>query len=99
VRKGALKAAEAGAPATPANGAGGGGAHGGEGVVAGGGARAPHAGGQEESGWDGDDGGGSRVRSRAGSLARSSVSFTRRGGRMRAAAKRRTGEGGGREPE
>lgn len=67
VREGALKAAEAGAPATPANGAGGGGARGGEGVVAGGGARAPHAGGQEESG-----GGGTAAAAigRGGSLAR-----------------------------
>lgn len=67
MREGALKAAEAGAPATPANGAGGGGARGGEGVVAGGGARAPHAGGQEESG-----GGGTAAAAigRGGSLAR-----------------------------
>jgi hypothetical protein len=55
VKEGALKAAEAGAPATPANGAGGGSARGGEGVVAGGGARAPHAGGQETTGGGGGD--------------------------------------------
>ena len=72
-----MKAAEAGAPATPANGAGGGGARGGEGVVAGGGARAPHAGGQEESGWGRDGGGGGG--GEGGSLARLRWAFVDEG--------------------